>query len=314
MGDTLRRERGEKYPNGIVKREIVRFLLLSDGGCASEDGIRTHLFECFQVSDRSTIRNQHLGYLKTKGIIDVKREPGKENFWFVVNDPSIVDYIFTEFQGDELVEIYRGNFVQANARNWYARLASPSEDGVGPVDMEFAVGLRHPPTWERYYLARKWLPIEFDAVKVSPSHFYIGDPASPERIVIGTLLADGGRDVDNGIPMRPNDSPCVGFGYMIADLLVDFRRYESLQGDILAFMKRTDVLQMFVTLFPITVVKMVFRCMSGLHRPPIGATREDMKQLYDFELPDPLTAPPAPPDWEKELLMPAAAFYGVEEF
>lgn len=295
MDDTPQRLRGEKLGNGIVKREIVKFLLQSDGGCSSENKIRSHLFDRYHVSDRTTIRNQHLGYLKTKGIIDVKREPGKDNYWFVVNNPSIADYVFAEFKGNTLIEIYRADFFQNNIHSWHRqkkRVQGWPDDLRTKIDKMVT-----PKSWEQYYLGTKMRSLEADAMKVSPAVF-LGDFESAEGNVISCLLMYSGKSGNKGESPFDNIAE-IGLGSMIADLLVDFDRYKSLQGDILTFMKRIDFLQLFETLFPEEVIGMVFRAMSILYHRVDGTSFSEFKQSFEFEVPGPLIVPPEPIDWNK---------------
>ena len=303
MADTLRRERGGKVGNGTVKREIVRFLLLSDGGCAPENGIRAHLYDCFQVSDRTTIRNQHLGYLKTKGIIDVKREPGKENFWFIVNTPSIVDYVFAEFQGNELIEIYRANFFQDNIAHWFIDKRDPVDDSHEDIKI-MLWELIAPATWEQHYLTARVFEIQEDVLKVSPSRYCGSTTKSVEGNVITSLLMFAGRGGTEGEYTTHNTAE-IALGTIIADLLVDFDRYVPLQRNILDLMKRNDFLQLFRTLYPGSVIGMVFRALSWMSVGAAWCPYEEREQLFEFELPDPLTIPPAPPDWENNMLAAA---------
>ena len=136
MGDTIRRGRGMKVGNGVVKREIVRFLFSREDGSATESEIRAHLFERFGVQDRATIRNQHLGYLKTTGRLEVAHEPGKENVWSVVDSPSIADYLFAEFAGDDLAEVYRSPFVRERVVDWFCTRREEME--ISPETMACA--------------------------------------------------------------------------------------------------------------------------------------------------------------------------------
>ena len=289
MGDTVRRGRGMKVGNGVVKREIVRFLLSREDGSATESEVRSHLFERFGVQDRATIRNQHLGYLREKGRIDKVRDPGKENVWFVVDGPSIADYLFAEFEGDDLAEVYRLPFVRERVVDWYRTPRGPADPGEADAAWEL-VG---PRSWEEAYLMEEVLWLEDEAVELSPSHYTGATIGTHAGIVAATLLVSSGRP---GLRADGDDAnpPAWGLGLVIANLLVDFERYGPLRREIYAFMLRPELYALMASLYPPETIVMIYRCLSSLTLEKPGFSLEESGFAIETE---PLAIPPPPPDW-----------------
>lgn len=292
MGDTIRRGRGMKVGNGVVKREIVRFLFSREDGSATESEIRAHLFERFGVQDRATIRNQHLGYLKTTGRLEVAHEPGKENVWSVVDSPSIADYLFAEFAGDDLAEVYRSPFVRERVVDWFCTRREEME--ISPETMACARDLSADRTWEQFYLWGTSIRLEGDAVELSPSHYTGAATGTHEGRVAAAFLLVSGRPVphESGDDWNP---PAIVLGFVIADLLVDFERYAPLRREIYAFMLRPELHRLMVSIFPPETIRMIFRCLELLIGDKPGFSEEERGPI-PIET-EPLVIPPPPPDW-----------------
>jgi len=258
-----------------------------------------HLREIFQVEDQKTIRKQHLGYLRTKGLIEVESQPGKDNIWHVVNRPSIIDYVFSTFQGDELVELYRASFFQSNLVNWYLKTLDSSEpsEELKPI-VERIEELCVPDSDEEASYIEKVLDLGLEALLVSPSRWGKAiRPASTEGDVIRSLLMSAGRGSDEeGYITIPRAE--MAMGEVIAHLMVSFFQYQSLQKPILAFVKRADFLQLFEVCFPRAVMSMVFRSLLFRHYGTNNESFEDIARLYDTVLPDPLIIPETAAEWE----------------
>jgi hypothetical protein len=296
MGDTLQRGRGDTVGVGVVKREIVRFLLLSENGISSESSIRSHLFDCFQVSDRTTIRNQHLGYLKTKGIIDVKRESGKDNYWFVVNSPKTAEYVFANFEEDELVEIYRSAFFQEHIEEWY--------DGMHQVDAPTSDMsdsyryLEEIQSWEQEYLIEYVNKIQSRVLKVSPSLFMGTDASFPESEIILSFLMYIRKDGPSFTFAMAWDPCTLQLLIFITDLLIDLYRYPPFRRDILDVMTRPDFLQLMVSVLPKDTIDMIKGCLAFWALGKGWISKDEGKYYFYVPLPEPLRIPPAPPDWK----------------
>ena len=240
----------------------MRFLLSREDGSATESELRSHLLERFGVQDRATIRNQHLGYLRTRGWIDVARDLGKENVWSVVDSPSIAGYVFAEFAGDDLAEVYRLPFVRGRVVDWYRTPRGPADPaadesgaargGAGELGGGVSPG--------GSFTGSRTRPIG-----LSPSH-YTGATTRHARgkrrrhapAGLGTAPAP------RGVRRRLEPCPPWAWGSLIADLLVDFERYGPLRRDIYAFMLRPDLHGLMASLFPPETVEMVFRCLTVL--------------------------------------------------
>ena len=284
MGDAVRRGRGEKVGNGVVKREIVRFLFDAEDGAATEGAIREHLYERFGVQDRATIRNQHLGYLKTTGRIGVEREPGRENVWFLVDDPSLAAFVFDQFAGDELAEVYRTPFFRDHAVGWYSARRTQYE--MSPALEECTRDFFSLQTWEESYLMAYFLELRREAVGLSPSHFTGATSRTPEGTVVATLLLVEGLPHEEGGAMS---TPAVGLGLLIADLLVDFERYAPLRREIVEFMRDPGLHRLMASLFPPGTIDLVYRCLSGLM---VGKPEFSEEELVFDLLTEPLAIPP----------------------
>lgn len=284
MGDAVRRGRGEKVGNGVVKREIVRFLFEARDGAATEGAIREHLFERFGVQDRATIRNQHLGYLRTRGLVDVAREPGKENVWSLVDDPSLADYVFAAFEGDDLAEVYRSLFFREHAVAWFRARCAGCE--VSPAAKACAHDLFGSRTWEEAFLTAFFLELRDEAVGLSPSHFTGATGRTPEGTVVSTLLLVDGMPREAGGAMN---APAMGLGLLVADLLVDFERYAPLRREIVAFMRNPELHQLLASLVPAATIDLVYRCLSGLM---VGKPEFSFEELVFDLLATPLEIPP----------------------
>lgn len=293
MGDTHRRGRGEKVGNGVVKREIVRFLFSRKDGRATESEVREHLLERYAVRDRATIRNQHLGYLRKKGRIEVQHDPGKENVWSVVDDPSIADYIFAEFAGDDLADVYRSPFVRDSVVEWYFERREERRGGIPPETMEEARDIFAHRTWEQEYLLGEVIRLQEDAVELSPSLFAGATNGFEEASVVASLLMSAGsHDPTADLNWSPQGT---SLGFVIAHLLVDFERYGPLRHDIYAFMLRPDLHGVMASLFPPETIRMIFACLEYL----AGRRMDESGEMYgehriDFE---PVAIPPPPSDW-----------------
>lgn len=289
MGDTIRRGRGMKVGNGVVKRECVRFLLSRNDGSATESEIRAHLLERFGVQDRATIRKQHLGYLRTRGWIDVVQDPGKENVWLVADSPSTAEYIFAEFAGDDLAEVYRLPFVREHVVDWYRASCGPAD----PAAEERARHMVEPGSWEEEYLLREFYRVEDEAIELSPSLYTGATLGTHGGNVAATLLLVSGRP---GLRADGGDwnPPAMGLGLLIADLLIDFERYGPLRREIYEFMRRPDLQELMAALFPPEAVMMVFQCLRVLTIKKPGFPLEDCTPGIATE---PMAIPPPPPDW-----------------
>ena len=293
MGDTHRRGRGEKVGNGVVKREIVRFLLSQEDGSATESEVRSHLLERYGVQDRATIRNQHLGYLQTRGRIDVVRDLGKENVWSVVDSPSMADYVFAEFEGDDLAEVYRLPFVRDHVVGWFRGRRAERERAIPPETMEEARDIFAHRTWEQEYLLGEVIRLGEDAVTLSPSLFTGAANGFQEATVVSCLLMFAGtHDPKVDLNWGPQS---MSLGFVIAHILVDFERYGPLRRDIYAFMLRPDLHGVMASLFPPETIRMIFACLEYL----AGRRMDESGEMYgehriDFE---PVVIPPPPSDW-----------------
>ncbi len=291
MGDTLRRGRGEKVGNGVVKREIMRFLLSRKDGSATESEIRSHLLERFGVQDRATIRNQHLGYLRTKGRIDVARDPGKENVWSVVDSPSIAEYVFAEFAGDDLAGVYRLPFVRDHVVGWFRERRAERELSAETIECAHDIFAHR--TWEQEYLLGEVIRLEEDAVTLSPSLFAGAANGFQEATVVSCLLMFAGtHDPKADLNWGPQS---MSLGFVIAHILVDFERYGPLRRDIYAFMLRPDLHGLMASLFPEATIRMIFACLEYL----AGRRMDESGEKYDEHRIDfePVAIPPPPPDW-----------------
>jgi hypothetical protein len=218
----------------------------------------------------------------------VAREPGKENVWSLVDDPSVAQYVFDEFEGDELAEVYRSPFFRDHVVGWYRARCARRE--VSPAAAACAQDLFRPRTWEETVLMEFFFALRDEAVGLSPSHYTGATGRTPEGTVVSTLLLVEGLPSEEGGALN---APALGLGLLIADLLVDFERYAPLRREIVAFMRQTDLHQLMASLFLPGTIDLVYRCLSGLIVGKPEFSEEE--RVFDL-LMEPLAIPPDPGD------------------
>jgi hypothetical protein len=282
---TERRGRGKAYPAGVVQNEIMWFLLTRYEGAASEPEIREHVLAERSVGDRGTIRN-HLEYLKKKGLIGLKKQKkGLENVWFVTDGYSVPVYVFSEFEGVALVQIFRSPFFQLHARRWYLhRFTGTSLDH----DQLEAVGelLRIDASDPGGDLFPAVMTLSIDALAISPTHFRdrYGSDTRDVGHSFHVFLMGLGRGAMMGEDLCSNPAERL-FAKITTDLLIDFNQYPSTQDDVLEFFRRQDFRYLFGALMHDIARGLISRYLSAVSYRGRAAIDEEVRELFSLEDP-----------------------------
>jgi hypothetical protein len=262
MEENKRRTRGKGYPPGVVQTRIVRYLLLSEDGTRTEPEIREYLSDMHGVRDRKTIIN-HLALLQSANVITKEARPGLENIWSASHDLALTDYVFREYDVNEFIEIYQAPFLKRYVtQHFISRLGAGVdhfEHGADWSQSEKKVSIP-PDQKERggYVMA-----LSLFAAPISPTHFrnaFFPDKDSGDFILRNLLYVMGVRGRD-GEPEC--DHPAEGIlASTIANLMIDFNRYPTLQEDILRYFKHPCFRRIFSEVYDPYARTDITRCLS----------------------------------------------------
>ena len=219
-----KRKRGERYPEGYIKKQIMRFVCDYPDGI-EEPKIRDWLKENYGISEKKGIV-AHLQELEEKMFLIMQPQRGKENIWKPNPDREIFGVIWSnELQNnEEVLSFFNSKYTQRMISNEYMagyRGLKSEEDNVEPF---FEEGMKLSPTF-LHYTIHAGLP----EVEVGAGLLQLVLEASPHAKRIGIYRGEGPKKYDITLQIEYSAE------LLYVSLLIDAKKYPELRSKILDF-------------------------------------------------------------------------------
>ena len=220
-----KRKRGERYPEGYIKKRIIRFVCDYPDGI-EEPEIREWLKENYGISEKKGIVD-HLQELKEKRVL-IKQKPKIENIWKPNLDREIFEDIWSnELQNrKEVVSFFNSSYTQRMISNEYMagyRGLKIEEDNL---ETFFEEGMKLSPTFLHYSI-HAGLP----EVEVGANILHSALKASQGDSRIRVCMDEFPKEFD--ITRQVEDRAEL----LYVSLLIDSKKYPELRSKIIEFFK-----------------------------------------------------------------------------